>query len=137
MRVPVVIRWPGVIRPGTIKNDIFASLDWLPTLVNIAGGAKGNALKKRIKAGHYPGIDKTKLDGVDQTEYLAGRSEKSARDYLLLLFGRDTLGGSVQELEDIFHDEYCADRYFLPLVPYSSWPRSQNIKRDPFEPAIG
>ena len=80
MRAPAVIRWPGVIKPGTVKNDIFASLDWLPTLVNIAGGAKGDALNKRIMAGAYPGIVKTKLDGVDQTEYLSGRSEKSARD---------------------------------------------------------
>src|SRR5438132_1966207 len=80
MRAPCVIRWPGVIKPGTVKNDIFASLDWLPTLVNIAGGAKGDALNKRIMAGAYPGIVKTKLDGVDQTEYLSGRAEKSARD---------------------------------------------------------
>jgi arylsulfatase A-like enzyme len=42
MRVPLVIRWPGHIKPGTIKNDIFASLDWLPTFVDIAGGPKGD-----------------------------------------------------------------------------------------------
>ena len=70
MRAPAVMRWPGVIKPGTVKNDIFASLDWLPTLVNIAGGDKGDALNKRIMAGSYPGIVKTKLDGFDQTEYL-------------------------------------------------------------------
>ena len=80
MRAPLVIRWPGVIRPGTVKNDIFASLDWLPTFVNIAGGPKGDGLKKQIEAGQYPGIVKTTLDGVDQIDYLAGKSEKSARD---------------------------------------------------------
>ena len=46
MRVPLVIRWPGVIRPGTMKTEIFASLDWLPTLVEIAGGPKGNELNE-------------------------------------------------------------------------------------------
>ena len=51
---------------------MFASLDWLPTLVNIAGGPKGNALNEQIMAGKYPGIKKTKLDGVDQTR-LPGR----------------------------------------------------------------
>src|SRR6476660_445742 len=75
-RAPMVVRWPGVIKPGTVKNDIFAALDWLPTLVNIAGGDKGDALNRRIMAGSYPGIVKTRLDGVDQTEYLSGRSEK-------------------------------------------------------------
>ena len=43
MRAPMVIRWPGHIKPGTVMNDIFASLDWLPTLVEIAGGPKATA----------------------------------------------------------------------------------------------
>src|SRR5262249_354234 len=59
MRAPMLIRWPGVIRPGTVKNEMFASLDWLPTFVNIAGGPKGDGLKKQIEAGQYPGIVKT------------------------------------------------------------------------------
>jgi arylsulfatase len=41
-RAPMVIRWPGVIQPGTVNNELFAALDWLPTLVNIAGGPKGS-----------------------------------------------------------------------------------------------
>ena len=81
MRAPAVIRWPGHIKPGTIKTEIFAALDWLPTLVNIAGGPKGDGLKKQIEAGTYPGIVKTTLDGVDQSDYLLGKTEKAARDY--------------------------------------------------------
>ena len=88
MRAPAVIRWPGVIRPGTVKNEIFASLDWVPTFVNIAGGEKGDALKKRIEAGQYPGIVKTTLDGVDQSDFLAG-SQKSARDTFFYYSGKD------------------------------------------------
>jgi len=45
MRAPLVVRWPGHIEPGTVKTEMFASLDWLPTLVDIAGGAKGDELK--------------------------------------------------------------------------------------------
>ena len=41
-RSPQVVRWPGHIKPGTVKNQMFAALDWLPTLVDIAGGAKGD-----------------------------------------------------------------------------------------------
>ena len=52
----------------------------MPTLVEIAGGPKGDELNKQIVAGKYPGIVKTKLDGVDQLDYLTGKSEKSARD---------------------------------------------------------
>ena len=53
-RAPAVIRWPGVIKPGTVKNQLFAALDWLPTFVDIAGGPKGDGLKKQIEAGQYP-----------------------------------------------------------------------------------
>ena len=88
MRAPVLVRWPGIIRPGTLKNDIFASLDWLPTLVNIAGGAKGDALKKPIEAGNIPASSRPTLDGVDQTEYLPG-SAKSARDTFFYYSGKD------------------------------------------------
>src|SRR5262245_20107773 len=69
-RAPMVVRWPGVIRPGTVKNKLFAALDWLPTFVDIAGGPKGDGLKQQIEAGQYPGIVKTTLDGFDQRDYL-------------------------------------------------------------------
>jgi arylsulfatase A-like enzyme len=36
-RVPTVIRWPGVIKPGTVYNDMFAHMDFLPTFCAAAG----------------------------------------------------------------------------------------------------
>ena len=36
-RVPTFIRWPGVIKPGTVLNDVFAHEDMLPTLLAAAG----------------------------------------------------------------------------------------------------
>ena len=38
-RVPHLVRWPGVIKPGTIINDIMAMNDWMPTLAAAAGDA--------------------------------------------------------------------------------------------------
>ena len=63
MRVPMMARWPGHIKPGTTNDQIFSMLDWLPTFVDIAGGPTGDGLKKQIEAGKYPGIIKTTLDG--------------------------------------------------------------------------
>ena len=68
-------------------NQLFAALDWLPTLVEIAGGPKGEELKNQIEAGKYPGIVKTTLDGVNQRDYLEGKSEKSTRDYFFYFSG--------------------------------------------------
>ena len=100
-RAPAVVRWPGVIEPGTVKNQLFAALDWLPTFVDIAGGPKGDGLKKQIEAGQYPGIVKTTLDGVNQIDYLTGKSDKSARDYFFYYSGVDAVRGALQELEDV------------------------------------
>ena len=61
----------------------------MPTFVEIAGGPKGNELKKQIEAGKYPGIVKTTLDDVNQIDYLAGKSDKSARDTFLYYSGKD------------------------------------------------
>ncbi len=79
MRAPMLVRWPGHVKAGTNPDQIFSSLDWVPTLVNIAGGPSGDGLKKQIEAGKYPGIVKTTLDGFDQRDYLEGKSD-SARD---------------------------------------------------------
>ena len=104
MRAPLVVRWPGHIKPGTVKKEMFASLDWVPTLVNAAGGPKGDALKKRIEGGSYPGIVKTTLDGFDQLDYLEGKTEKSAREVFFYYTGPDTIRSPLQELEVLLHD---------------------------------
>jgi arylsulfatase A-like enzyme len=136
-RAPAVIRWPGVIRPGTVKNQLFAALDWLPTFVDIAGGPKGDGLKQQIEAGQYPGIVKTTLDGLDQTEYLAGRSEKSARDFFFYYSGATPSAVRYKNWKMYYTmSQPGADGWILPLIPFH-FTLVQNIKRDPFEQAVG
>jgi arylsulfatase len=137
MRAPLVVRWPGHIKPGTVKSDIFASLDWLPTLVDIAGGPKGNDLKKQIEAGKYPGIVKTTLDGVNQRDYLEGKSDKSARDTFYYYSGPVPSAVRYKNWKIYFTMVPSNPLGFVggPL-PYH-WAQVNNIKRDPFETAVG
>jgi len=140
-RAPAVIRWPGVIRPGTVKNQLFAALDWLPTFVEIAGGPKGDGLKQQIEAGQYPGIVRTTLDGVNQTDYLTGRSEKSARDfffYYSFYYSGATPSAVRYKNWKMYYNmsQPGADGWILPLIPFH-FTLVQNIKRDPFEQAVG
>jgi arylsulfatase A-like enzyme len=137
MRAPCVVRWPGHIKPGTVYNEIFAALDWLPTLVEIAGGPKGDELNKQIMAGKYKGISKTKLDGFSQVDYLTGKSDKSARDTFFYYMG--AIPSAVRYKNWKFYytmPSETASGGFLPPIPYK-WTMIQNIKRDPFEQAIG
>ena len=137
MRAPMVIRWPGVIKPETIKNDIFASLDWVPTFVDIAGGPKGDGLKKEIEAGKYPGIVKTTLDGVDQIDYLTGKSQKSAREVFFYYSGADPSAVRYKNWKLYFTMVSDSPAGFIAgALPYH-WAQVVNIKRDPFETSIG
>jgi arylsulfatase A-like enzyme len=137
MRVPLVVRWPGHIAPGTVKTDIFASYDWLPTFVDIAGGPKGNELKAQIERGEYPGIVKTALSGVNQRDYLEGKSETSARDTFLYYSGKDPSAVRYKNWKIYFGMVPQSPAGFVTGVTPYHWTQVVNIKRDPFETSVG
>jgi len=137
MRAPMVIRWPGKIEPGTVLNDTFASLDWLPTLVEAAGGPKGNDLKAQLEQGSYPGIVKTTLDGVNQMAYLTGESDKAARDYFMYYSGKDPSAVRYKNWKMYFAMVSDDPSGFINGVMPYHWTQVVNIKRDPFETSIG
>ena len=112
---------------------MFAALDWMPTLVDIAGGPKGDDLKKQIEAGAYPGIVKTTLDGFDQRAYLEGTSDKSARDVFFYYSGATPSAVRYKNWKMYYTmAEGGATGWFMPLVNYH-WTLVGNVKRDPFE----
>ena len=98
-RVPCAIRWPGVIKPGTINNDVFSHEDMLPTLLAAAGVPD---VKEQLLKGMKVG-DKTfkvHLDGYNITDTLAGKATRPAPRVLLL--ERRWLAGcaALRQLED-------------------------------------
>jgi arylsulfatase len=80
-RVPTVIRWPGVIKPGTVVNDIGAHEDMIPTLLAAAGDTtvKEDLLKgKKIGAMTY----KVHLDGYNLIPALKGEGEWPRHEFI-------------------------------------------------------
>jgi arylsulfatase A-like enzyme len=86
-RVPCLVRWPGVIKPGTITNELMSHNDWLPTLCAFAG--ESDIIGKCAKGYTANGINyKVHLDGYDQSSFLRnvsgtagnGNGTKSARN---------------------------------------------------------
>src|SRR5262245_9763750 len=137
MRAPAVIRWKGVIKPGTIYNDIFASLDWLPTLVEIAGGPQRNDLKAQIEKGAYKGIVKTTLDGVNQIDYLTGKSDKYARTTFFYYSGPKPSAVRYKNWKMYFAIAPETPTGFdVPGVQTQFMASMTNLKRDPFEEAV-
>jgi len=109
----------------------------VPTLVDVAGGAKGDELKKQIEKGAYPGIVKTTLDGFDQRDYLEGKSDKSARDVFFYFSGATPSAVRYKNWKMYYNmSQPGADGWILPLTSFH-FTLVQNIKRDPFEQAVG
>ena len=65
LRVPMIIRWPNKIPAGKVTNEIIHVVDLFPTLAHIANL---EVPKDRV------------IDGVDQSEFLLGKQEKSNRE---------------------------------------------------------
>jgi arylsulfatase len=78
-RIPMLVRWPGVIEPGTVYNDIISLLDWFPTLCSAAGA--GN-IKTKMANGFKAGSKtfKVHLDGFDFAPYFQGKEKQGPRD---------------------------------------------------------
>ena len=66
LRIPLLARWPGHIRPGTTSNQVAMTMDWLPTFIEAAGGQQDPA---------YPS------DGMSLLKAFAGAAPVPRRVY--------------------------------------------------------
>jgi arylsulfatase len=78
-RIPMMVRWPGVVQPGTVYNDIISLLDWFPTLCAAAGVPD---VKGRMASGMEANGKRFKvhLDGYDFGPYFRGETKTGPRD---------------------------------------------------------
>ncbi len=81
MRIPMMVRWPGVVKPGTQSNDVISLIDWFPTLCAAAGVPD---IKEKMKTGFTAGNKtfKVHLDGYNFMPYFKGEASQSPRDVI-------------------------------------------------------
>ena len=136
-RVPNVVRWPGVIEPGSVCNEMMSHMDWLPTLLAAAGDPD---IKEKLKAGHKAGDKEFKvhLDGYNFLPYFKGEEEKSPR-VEFFYFSDD--GDLTAMRYDNWKVVFCEQRmqgtmaiWSEPFVPLRV-PKLFNMKTDPYERA--
>ena len=77
-RVPTMIRWPGVIKPGTIVNDMCSHEDFLPTFLAAAGEPD---IVNKVRTGYTAGNKtfKVHLDGNNLIPFFKGEVKESPR----------------------------------------------------------
>ncbi len=134
-RVPCAIRWPGVIKPGTVSNEIFSHQDMLPTLLAAAGEPE---IVEKCKKGYKAGSKtyKVYLDGFNLLPHLKGEAKNprpgfmywgDEGDLMALRMGNWKVHFAVQRAEGVA-------AWQEPLVSLR-FPMLVNLRTDPFENA--
>jgi arylsulfatase len=114
LRVPFLIRWPGKIPARRASNEIVHAVDLFVTLAQWVGGT----IPK----------DRT-MDGADQTVFMMGKSDKSARESVMIYIGNDLFGVKWRNwkmlLKQIDEDSYA--------IKTNAYPTFYNLLIDPKE----
>jgi arylsulfatase len=138
-RVPMCIRWPGVIKPGAVINDLCAHEDLVPTFAAAAGEPD---LVEKVKTGYQAGGKnfKVHLDGYNLMPFLKGEAKTSPRtEFLYWSDDGDLMAIRVKEWKISFLEQHgkVSDNY-----PFGVWqseftklraPQLYNLRSDPFE----
>ena len=130
-RSPCVIRWPGVIEPGTISNEIFSHEDMLPTLVAAAGDPD---VKEKLLKGHKAGDKefKTHLDGFNMMPYFKGEVAKSPRNSIFYFDQGGNLN-AVRVGNWKLHFTIVEGPINEAIRVQRAWPIVVNLRADPYE----
>ena len=131
VRVPMLVRWPGRIKPGSEFNGIQAHMDVFTTLA-AAAGVDVDELTERLKKGDKVGTDTVKknhLDGVNNLDYWTGKSDQSARNDFIYWAEASPTAIRVNQWKAHFavRDGYYGTTTTLEL------PWVFNLRQDPFE----
>jgi arylsulfatase A-like enzyme len=136
-RVPAMIRWPGNVTPGAVSNEIVSGLDWLPTLLAVAGEPD---IKGKLLKGHTAG-DKTfkvHLDGYNLLPYLTGKEDRSPRkEFFYFDDDGELVGMRYENWKLVFAEQRAPGTMRVWAEPFTSLrlPKIFDLRADPYERA--
>ena len=131
MRVPALVRWPGVIKPGTRVGEIMSHEDWIPTIM---AGLGISDINEQLQNGYQANGKswKVHLDGYNFLPYFKGETQEGPRKEILY-FGQ---GG---ELNAVRYDKWKVNfagvdgNIALGTRQVTNWPIIVNLHEDPYE----
>jgi arylsulfatase len=135
-RVPAIVRWPGKIPAGVVSNEIMSHLDWMPTLLAVAGEPD---ITSKLKQGEMVGGTKFRvhLDGYNFLPYFTGEVQAGPRQVFHYLNDEGMPVGVRVGDWKIVYAEQRAQTMALWAEPevVLRLPKIFNLRRDPYERA--
>jgi arylsulfatase len=135
MRIPMLCRWPGAIKPATQCNEIISLIDWFPTLCAAAGAGDIVAkMKKGFKAGKKE--FKVHLDGHDFGPYFRGETREGPRESVYYFDQGGNLNAvRVKDWKLTFAK--IEGNIALGVREVPAWANIANLRMDPYERGLG
>jgi arylsulfatase len=134
-RIPMMVRWPGVVKPGVQYNDIISLIDWFPTLCAAAGIPD---IKEKMKTGFAGAGGKTfkvHLDGYNFLPYFKGEVKESPRDAIYYF----DQGGNLNAIRwNDWKLSFATTKGNIAtgVRETSSWALIANLRMDPYEKGL-
>jgi arylsulfatase A-like enzyme len=131
-RAPAIVRWPGVVPPGSVINGTFSGLDWFPTLA-IAAGAPDDIVDQLLTGMTIGDTDyKVHLDGYNQVDLLRGTGPSKRQE--VWYFANAVLGAlRLDNFKYYFVIQGEGIDAFTGPILNAGAPGIVNLKIDPFE----
>jgi arylsulfatase len=134
-RIPMVVRWPGKIKAGTISNEIVQHHDWFPTFLSMAGEPD---IIEKLKKG-YKALGRTyknHIDAYDLLPYLTGAVKESPRKvFMYISDDGDILALRYDNWKVVFMEQRCKGTLQVWAEPFTRLrlPKIYNLRTDPYE----
>ncbi len=131
-RIPMMVRWPGVVKPSTQYNDIISLIDWFPTLCAAAGIPD---IKEKMKNGFNAGKKtfKVHLDGYDFMPFLRGDAKQGPRDAIYYF----DQGGNLNAIRwndwKLNFATSSKGNIATSTREVTAWALIENLRMDPYE----
>jgi arylsulfatase A-like enzyme len=135
-RIPMMVRWPGVVKPGTVYNDIISLIDWFPTLCAAAGIPD---IKEQMRKGFTVGSKQFKvhLDGYNFMPYFQGKEKAGPREAIYYF----DQGGNLNAIRlrdwKVSFAINSPGNIATATRETPSWATITNLRMDPYERGMG
>jgi N-sulfoglucosamine sulfohydrolase len=96
IRVPLIVRWPGKVEPGSVRDDLVCFLDLAPTMLSLAGSERPN---------HFQG------------QVFLGDERASEREYVYA--ARDRMDETLDIIRAVRDKRFKYIRNYRPDLPYA------------------
>ena len=132
-RAPCVMRWPGVIKPGQVINEMASLTDFIPTFAAAAGEPE---LVEKVKKGYKIGDTtfKVHIDGFNLMPFLSGKAECPRKGFIYWSDDGELMAMRVNQYKIVFAEQRSTglDVWREPLSQMRI-PKMFDLRSDPFE----